>query len=82
MVKRKQRQPLIKVQKNPGFDKTESDDSDKNGEEEEPVVKRILKLTKKAPKSPGLTDTDLEDSDIKNEQEPAVRRKQRQSKKN
>ena len=45
------------------------------------MVKRILKLTKKAPKSPGLTDTGPEDSDTKDEQEPAVKRKQRQPKK-
>ena len=45
------------------------------------MVKRILKLTKKATKSQRLTDTDLEDSDTQDEQEPAVKRKQRQSQK-
>ena len=45
------------------------------------MVKRILKLTKKAPKYPGLTDTGPEDSDTKDEQEPALKRKQRQPKK-
>ena len=43
------------------FVETESDNSDNNGEEEEPVIKRIYKLTKKAPKLPGITDTCLWD---------------------
>ena len=38
--------------RSPEFVETESDDSDNNGEKEEPAVKRIHKLTKKAPKPP------------------------------
>ena len=41
----------------------------------ESVVKRIHKLTKKAPKSPRLTNTDLEDSDDDDEEkEPVVKK--------
>ena len=46
---------------------------------ERPVVKRIHKLTKKAPKSPEFVDTDSDDSDTKDEEEqkPVVKRPQK-----
>ena len=48
------------------FIKTESDGSDKEAEEQEPVVKIIQKLTTKATKFPKLANTDPEDSDNDN----------------
>ena len=48
------------------FIKTESDGSDKEAEEQEPVAKIIQKLTSKATKFPKLANTDPEDSDNDN----------------
>ena len=61
---KKERKPLVKriqilpkkAPKSPEPVKMQSDDSDNDDEEEEPVVK-------KAPKSPGLVEADPEDSD-------------------
>ena len=72
MVKKKQRQPQ-KVPKSPEFVEAESDNSDDNGEEEEPMVKRIHKLTKKAPKPPRFTDINPDDYD-EEEKEPVVKK--------
>lgn len=48
------------------FIKTESDGSDKEAEEQEPVAKIIQKLTTNAAKFPKLANTDPEDSDNDN----------------